>query len=120
MANKLPAQTGDLIQDMEDFEKKYGDRVGGEKNQEGESMNRRDAISTQYTDSGLPVKLLPCPFCGGDELSVGDCWDMPGGYVRCDCGCMLQLSPRLRETSREKELAAVNQWNQRYSGKASK
>lgn len=46
----------------------------------------------QLKDSSMSETLLPCPFCGGQDLLLGRHWDaddrVPSGAVRCrSCKC---------------------------------
>jgi Lar family restriction alleviation protein len=52
------------------------------------------------------LKPDPCPFCGSSNLETGEVWDVPGGYVRCQCGAIMQCKE-------ESESHAVNKWNKR-------
>jgi len=58
-------------------------------------------------------EMLPCPFCGNDQVEVLDADSeyyvpavMSACLIQCECGCALQGKWESRE-------AAINRWNAR-------
>lgn len=54
----------------------------------------------------MSEESIECQFCGSGKVEVGTHWDVPGGYVRCECGAMMQKVGGTLED-------AVRAWNQR-------
>jgi Lar family restriction alleviation protein len=58
---------------------------------------------TCYTVRPLPPVLLPCPFCGGKEMIIQECY---GHYVFCKT-CYAYTAKKIDKDE------AVNAWNRR-------
>ena len=71
------------------------------------------------------LKIIPCPFCGGQRAQIMNRWadigDRRGGlivYVRCTrkaCGAAGPFSVRYTEHSYEVEEKAIRYWNRRVT-----
>lgn len=55
------------------------------------------------------IKILPCPFCGGENIKQGSTRYTLGVdiYLKCECGAKIQIC----EEYGEKNL--INSWNRR-------
>lgn len=66
--------------------------------------NSEDSFGSSLTDE---IALLPCPFCGGDELSHGHSYPPALGNVECH-SCDMTIFG-------ETEAKAIEKWNLRTS-----
>jgi Lar family restriction alleviation protein len=58
------------------------------------------------------LKIQPCPFCGNEELQIGDNWSCGDGYIHCPaCDVTMSCSNIMSSKTREQE--AINKWNKR-------
>lgn len=72
-----------------------------------------DAMERSEKFNSMVGKLEPCPFCGGDNLSMGILHQNSSGtdiYIQCDnCAAKIQLG----ENTGEEEL--FRRWNMRLA-----
>ena len=67
-----------------------------------------ERVQQRTEDLSIDIDLLPCPFCGGDNLQTGSGWmGHPEGYVHCrECGGHIGRT-------RSRKHAAIKAWNTR-------